>query len=276
MPETPIPETPIPETAKTGPGCPFIWYELMTSDCDGAEAFYRTAMGWGAADSGLPDHRYTIFSADPSNPATGVAGLMAIPEAARAAGARPGWTGYVLVDDVDACAARAEAAGGRILVPAAEIATVGRFAVLADPHGAVFALFRPLSEKVCPPVPPGTPGHIGWHELHAGDGGQAFAFYARLFGWTRAEAIPMGDHGVYQLFATGGEPVGGMMTRMPQTPMPFWLFYVNVDGLDGALARVTGAGGRIVNGPMEVPGGKWIAQALDPQGAMFAVVSARR
>jgi uncharacterized protein len=63
-----------------------------------------------------------------------------------------------------------------------------------------------------------------------------------------------------------------MMTRMPQMPASFWLYYVNVAGVDAAVARVKTGGGQICNGPMQVPGGSWIAQCADPQGAMFALV----
>ena len=86
----------------------------------------------------------------------------------------------------------------------------------------------------------------------------------------------MGDHGVYQLFAAGGSDIGGIMTKMAQSPAPFWLYYFNVDAIDAASARATKAGGQIINGPMEVPGGMWVVQCLDPQGAMFAMVASKR
>jgi hypothetical protein len=120
-------------------------------------------------------------------------------------------------------------------------------------------------------VAPGTPGHIGWHELMAGDREGAFKFYSGLFGWTKAEAVES-PAGLYQTFATGGAPVGGMMTKMPDMPWSFWLYYFNVASLDAAVARVTKGSGKILNGPMQVPGGGWIAQCMDPQGAMFAMV----
>ena len=68
----------------------------------------------------------------------------------------------------------------------------------------------------------------------------------------------------YQIFTTGGAPCGGMMTKMPQTPAPFWLYYFNVDSVEAAMARVKDAGGQIIRGPMQVPGGSWIAHGLDP------------
>lgn len=250
----------------------FVWYDVMTSDTRAAANFYCSVLGWQARESGKPDGGYTVFSVGP----TMVGGLMPIPDAARAAGVPPCWTGYIVVADVDADAARVTAAGGAIRRAPQDIPGFGRFAVAADPHGGVFILFRPDGEPPQTPPAPGTPGTVGWHELHAGDLDRDFAFYAGLFGWTRAEAVDMGAMGLYQTFATGGPAVGGMMTRMPQTPEPFWLYYFNVDALDAAMSRVTQGGGQIVNGPHQVPGGSWIAQCADPQGALFAIVAPQR
>jgi len=201
---------------------------------------------------------------------------MRIPEMALANGARPAWTGYVGVPDVDACVARVDAAGGRVHHPPEDIPGVGRFAVVADPQGAVFIVFRGSGDGAPTPAAPGTPGHVGWRELLAGDLDSAFAFYSDMFGWTRADAVDMGPMGIYQLFATGDAPVGGMMTRPSSVPKPFWLYYFNVDAIDAAVARVGERGGRTLNGPHEVPGGSWIAQCMDPQGAMFAMVAPKR
>ena len=66
------------------------------------------------------------------------------------------------------------------------------------------------------------------------------------------------------------------MTKMPQTPAPFWMTYFNVDAIDAAAARVKEAAGTILTGPMEVPGGRWIVQCLDPQGAAFAMLAPQR
>jgi len=250
----------------------FVWYELMTSDAPAAEAFYRSVIGWQTADAGMPGMRYTILSAGTS----GIAGLMALPAEATAGGVPPNWTGYIGVADVDAMAARVREAGGAVHHPPEDIPGVGRFAVVADPQGAVFCLFKGSSEEQPPQPPTGTPGTIGWHELYASDLDAAWAFYSTLFGWTKAEAIDMGEMGVYQLFGAGGDAIGGMMKRPPEVPQACWLYYVNVEAIDASAGRVTAAGGRIVSGPMEVPGGSWIVQCLDPQGAMFAMVAPHR
>ena len=122
-----------------------------------------------------------------------------------------------------------------------------------------------------------APGQVGWRELSAADGPKAYDFYSQMFGWTKTEAMDMGDLGVYQLFAAGGkDAVGGIMTKMADMPMPMWLFYFVVGNIDAAVERVKKAGGQVINGPMEVPGDAWIIQGIDPQGAMFALVGDRK
>jgi hypothetical protein len=66
---------------------------------------------------------------------------------------------------------------------------------------------------------------------------------------------------------------GGMMTKPPMVPVPVWGYYFNVDTIQAAIERVKAGGGTIVNGPHQVPGGQWIVQGVDPQGANFALVS---
>lgn len=250
----------------------FIWYDVMTDNHAAAESFYTRVFGWEAADSGLTDRIYTIFSADGLQ----ICGLMPIPENVAAMGGQPCWSGYVHVDDVDAYAERVIAAGGAVHAPAMDIPNVGRFAVVSDPYGAKFILFYDLNPPEAEPRKPGTPGHVGWHELHTGNPEGAFDFYAGLFGWSKTEAFDMGPLGVYQTFATGGPANGGIMAKTPETPAPFWLFYFNVEAIDAAAARVTENGGQIVHEPAQIPGGGWIMQCTDPQGALFAMVAYQR
>lgn len=247
----------------------FIWYEIMTSDPAAAEAFYTKVVGW--TPEAWSGGGYTILKAGEN----GVAGLMETPEEAKAVGAKPCWVGYIYASDTDAATEKLRKAGGSVLREPSDIPEIGRFSVVADPHGASFLLMTPQGEEQ-PSVAPDTVGHIGWRELYAGDLKEALDFYSGQFGWTAADAIDMGPMGTYQLVSTGGDPEIGMMTRPEQVPMPMWLYYFNVDAIDAAAARVTENGGQVLNGPMEVPGGSWIIQCMDPQGAMFALTAAHR
>jgi len=251
----------------------FIWYDVMTTDTKAATAFYGDVIGWDAQEHVMQNNStYTVFSKGPVM----VAGLMAIPEALRAEGAKPCWSGYVATNDVDADAARVAAAGGAIKRKPEDIPNVGRFAVVADPGGAVFLLFKPNTQEEPKPVEPMKPGHVGWHELYAGDLDREFAFYSRLFGWTKDRAIDMGTMGTYQIFATGGAPCGGMMKSCGQAPVHAWNYYITVESVAKAADRAQGQGAQVLHGPAEVPGGAWIVQARDPQGAPFAIVSAAK
>jgi uncharacterized protein len=197
------------------------------------------------------------------------------PEDARKMGAPPSWIGYVAVDDVDATTERVKRLGGTVYVPPSDIPNVGRFSVLADPQKAVFALFKSLQTSAAQLPEPDSAGHIGWHELLADDWQKAFGFYSELFGWQKSDAMPMGEMGTYQMFSAGGQAIGGMFNKPPAVPAPHWLYYFNVGDIDAAVERVWANGGQILNGPMEVPGGHWIIQGKDPQGAMFALVGKR-
>ena len=249
----------------------FVWYELMTTDTKAAEAFYDDVVGWTSVDSGMPDANYTLFKTNDLR----VAGLMTMPESALTMNIPPAWLGYVGVDDVDAAAKKLAKLGGTVHRQPEDIPGVGRFAVVADPHGAVFALFKGDGEM--PDIKQMDPGSIGWHELMAGDLATDLPFYQEMFGWKKDEGIDMGDMGTYQLFAHNGAQIGGMMTKPATVPAPpYWGFYFNVDALDAAIARSTAKGGKVVNGPMEVPGGAWVVNCVDPQGAHFNLVSMKR
>lgn len=250
----------------------FVWYELMTTDPAAAQRFYGRVTGWNAVDSGLSDRSYTILSVGE----VPFGGLMAIPPEATKAGLGPCWMGYIGVDDVDAMAKRLAAAGGTVHRAAEDIPEVGRFAVVADPQGALFNLFKGNAAMAPAEPAAGALGHTGWHELHSTDWEKALAFYARLFGWTKADAHDMGAMGTYQLFAIDGVPAGGMLNSKNAGPRASWLFYFNVADIKEAVGRVTDNGGRILHDPAEVPGGSMIVHCADPQGAMFALVAPGR
>ena len=254
-------------TDSASPGI-FVWHDLMTPDVEAAKAFYTKVAPWDtqAWDGSMP---YTMWTAN-GNP---IGGVMALPPDA---GAPPHWLAYVSTADVDATARRAEQLGARVMVPPSEIPNVGRFAVLSDPQGAAFAIYA--SAHGAPP-PPDAPraGEFSWHELTTTDHASAMSFYESLFGWNKTSAMDMGEMGPYQMFGVGDVPFGGVMNMPPGMPgPPAWLHYIHVDDVNRVVDVVKSLGGQVLNGPMEVPGGDWIAQCMDPQGGMFAIHSQRK
>jgi predicted enzyme related to lactoylglutathione lyase len=244
----------------------FVWFELMTSDPHEAESFYHKVIGPGpAARRAPPPVSYTRFAG-----ADGGEGGRPAPAGGAA---RPGWLGYVAVDDVDVGAGRAIEAGGLVRRNATDIPGVGRFAVISDPQGGTLALFKPLPRRQAIHALDEAQPSIGWHELHTADRDAALRFYAHLFGWTKGEPVDLGDMGIYQMFVHDSAAIGGMITQQPTVPAPFWLFYFAVESISAAMTRVRDAGGQVVNGPHQVPGGSWVAHGLDPQGGLFALVA---
>jgi predicted enzyme related to lactoylglutathione lyase len=239
----------------------FIWHELLTTDTAASAAFYQKVLPWRTQPSSMPG--YTIWMAGQMQ----IGGLMTLP--AETAGAPPHWLLYVGTPNVDATCAQALALGAKVHKAATDIPNVGRFAVLADPQGATFAVFTPGAGP--PPGAPPATGGFSWHELATTDVAAAVRFYGELFGWRKGPGHDMGAMGVYQLFEHGGTQVGGMCNvQGPSTP-PSWLSYVHVADSNRTVAAVKAAGGRLLHGPMEVPGGSWIALFMDPQGGAFAV-----
>src|SRR5439155_23231001 len=128
----------------------FVWYELMTTDVQGAIRFYRDVIGWGTQAFEGGEMPYSMWSVGE----TPIGGVLPLPAEARKAGAPPHWIGYVAAGDVDALTKKAESLGAKTCVPPKDIPTVGRFSVIADPQGAVIALFKGTGEMTRPAEPP--------------------------------------------------------------------------------------------------------------------------
>jgi hypothetical protein len=197
-----------------------------------------------------------------------IGGIMALPP--EAAGAPPHWLAYIGVRDVDEAARRASDLGATVHVSPQDIPDVGRFAVLADPQGASFAIYAPGSN-------PGDEqefqvGQVSWHELLTTDSDAAQRFYFELFGWSITDTFDMGPMGVYAMYGRNGRTYGGIFNKPADMPAPpHWLLYVRVQDLEAAIERAKKAGGQLLFGPEEVPGGDRIAHLMDPQGGAFAL-----
>jgi predicted enzyme related to lactoylglutathione lyase len=257
----------------------FIWYELLTTDANAAQRFYSDVVGWSVHGGTTPGMDYRHLMAPDGE---GIGGMLQLTEQMQAGGARPVWLSYIDVADVDAAVASIEAAGGKTQMPATTIEKVGRMAMVTDPQGAPFYVMKPTP----PPDRPDTRstafsrtavGHCSWNELATTDPKAAFAFYTNQFGWTDGGSMPMGEGvGDYQFFNDENGMIGAVMNSAAGNRPPLWTYYFRVGDIDTAKARAEAGGGVIMHGPQEVPGGDHIVIATDPQGAMFAVIGARR
>ena len=244
----------------------FLWYDLMTTDPLSAQAFYGKVAGWGVEAWGDSQPPYVMFT----RAGVPIGGSMQLPDEAVKAGARAHWIAYIGTPDVDKTVADATAMGARPHVAPQDIPNVGRFAVLADAQGATIAFFTPSNEQ--PPSHKPEIGDISWNTLVTNDPDTAFGFYSALTGWDKTGEEAMGPAGRYVMFGRQGFTLGGMSMGPAEKPRPpHWLLYVRVADIRAGAEAVTANGGRVLNGPIEVPGGDWIVQGMDPQGAVFAL-----
>jgi predicted enzyme related to lactoylglutathione lyase len=261
------------EGSGPNPSGDFIWYELMTSDADGAKAFYDAVVGWDIGE-GVPEYGgYRMIGTSDGKSA---GGLLPLTDEMQEHGARPTWLGYINVADVDRAVTDIEAAGGKSLMPAFDIPNIGRIAMVLDPQGAPFYVMKPIP-------PAGEPNaqsdvfssdaqqRIGWNELSTSDPAAARAFYTEQFGWGTNDFMDMGEMGEYRFIDHQGKRLGALCGLMPGG-QPKWRFYIRVPSIAGAKATAESKGGTIAMGPHQVPTGEWILIGTDPQGAEFALV----
>ena len=242
-----------------------LWYELLTTDRDAAKAFYAAVVGWGVTPFEESPEPYDVWIRSDGGL---VGGVMTIPEGMSVP---PHWVMYVGVPHLEDAVASIERGGGSALSPVIEVPTVGRMRTMKDPQGAVFSVYEPSSAPGAPESEPRI-GDASWHELYTTDAEAALRFYTELFGWRPTEAMDMGPMGKYHMFGRAF-PLGGMMNKLPemaQVPNS-WNIYFRVPDVHAAAERVKANGGQVLNGPMEVPGGDWVVNCMDPQGAAFSL-----
>lgn len=258
----------------------FIWYELMTSDIDGAKRFYDAVVGWDIEPQpAMPGMEYRMIRRSDGGNA---GGAMQLSKEMTAGGARPSWVGYLAVADVDVTVSAIERAGGRTLMPATDLNGVGRLAMITDPQGAPLYVMRPSPPPDAPPDAKSDvfsvdqPQHVRWNELWSDDPAASIDFYTRHFGWVQEGDMEMGEMGKYQFLHHDGVMIGAVMPKMPDIPLSMWNFYIGVDDIDRATAAVRSNGGQVFQEPIQVPGGEYSINTSDPQGAMIGFVGPRQ
>jgi predicted enzyme related to lactoylglutathione lyase len=246
-----------------------VWYELLTTDMKAAEAFYREVVGWTFSPFESSPYPYDAVSRPDG---VHIGGVMNIPDGMQFP---PHWEMYIAVSDFDEAVRQIEQRGGSGLSAGLEIPGVGKLRTMKDPQGAVFAIIQPAMPEARPESE-AVDGDCAWHELYTADAAAAMTFYRDLFGWQDEEPYDMGQMGKYYMFGRTHR-LGGMMNKpanLTEAPNS-WGLYFRVADVAASAERITANGGQVLNGPMEVPGGASIVNALDPQGAAFSVHQAK-
>ena len=233
----------------------FVWRELVTPALEQSRSFYTDLFGWKVTNMDMGGAPYTVYAQGDAQ----VAGMMA----PTMAGVPPFWLDYITVDDVDVSRAQVIGLGGTAVTEALDIPNMGRFAVVRDPAGAMFALFSSLT--------PGASGDgaaaVGtfcWSMLMTTDLDRVAPFYAALFGW---EPKMLGNMVV---FGRNGRDVSSAMTAQ-MGMASHWLPYVAVDDCDAVADRARGLGATQYVAPTDMPGMGRFAVLADPGGAVVAL-----
>ncbi|MEX2177664.1 MAG: VOC family protein [Gemmatimonadaceae bacterium] len=244
----------------------FVWYELMTPDSEAARTFYPAVTAWGTEDWDKDSYSMWTANGEP------IGGIVQLRPDHLAEGMRPMWMPYIEVDAVDSAAARLSSLGGTVLFGPKDIPGTGRFAVVADPQGATFAIHTP-QEPAYAFDGTRTPGRFVWHELITTNPDAAFQFYSGMFGWVKTNDFDMGPNGKYQMYGHGTAEYGGIYKLSPEwgASAPQWICYAHVPDVRKATTAAARAGAKVMIDYMEVPGGDIIGMMTDPQGALFAV-----
>ncbi len=238
----------------------FVWRELITPEPERAAVFLHTVFGWEARALPMGDQPYTMLRHPGLGEDTGGA-MRPIMD-----GVPPHWLNYLTVDDVDAALVRVAELGGAVITGAMDLPGIGRFAVVADPSGAVIAVFRGANPGATDTERTPPDGTFCWSQLMTTDVAGCAAFYGALVGWTTA---PMGPTGV--VFLDGAVARGSAMANpMPEAPS-HWLSYVAVPDVDARFAAATAAGATTFVPPTDMPGMGRFAVLADPTGAAFAL-----
>ncbi len=247
------------------PGTP-CWVDLATPDIEAAARFYGEVLGWEVPE--LPNSAEMGGYRRAKKNGKDVAGVMPLMQE----GQPPAWSTYVSVADADATAAAVTANGGTQVAEPMDVMELGRMAVFTDPTGAFFGIWQPGTFHGAELV--NEAGTVGWNELGTRDTAAAKEFYGAVFGWSYDDE-PSPRVGTYTIWKVGEAMVGGMIDLnalgMPAEIPANWLVYFTVEDADAAVEKVQSGGGSVMNGPIDIPVGRF-AVVADRFGAAFAVM----
>jgi hypothetical protein len=253
------------------PAGSFCWIELHTTDQDAAKKFYGSLFGWTPQDNPMgPEGVYTIFQVQGRDAAAGCA----LRPEERSQGVPPHWMIYIAVDNVDEAVAKAQQLGGKILAPAFDVMDAGRMAVIQDPTGAIFCVWK--ANKSTGIGIAQVHGTLCWADLSTPDPTTASDFYSKLFGWHISAG--RNDSSGYLHIKNGDDFIGGVppaSLRKPGVP-PHWMIYIQVDDVDATATKAKEMRASLFLPPTSMEGVGRMSVMADPQGAAFSIFKSAR
>ncbi len=239
----------------------FVWHDMMTTDAERSARFYCSLFGWQFDERVMQGSVYRMILAGPG-PIGGIIEEKGIPF--------PNWLPYIAVDDVDTTAKKITANGGKVCVGPMEIPNTGRLAIVNDPLGAWFAIYKGNAESAGADPDQPVPGRICWNELLSTDAEAAQRFYSAVFGW-QPQPKDMGPYGLYRIQMLGDKQAAGLMQN-PQNGAPSaWLSYFLTMHLQGDTELAKSLGGTPLMENAPIPGLGAFSMLKDPTGAVFAL-----
>jgi predicted enzyme related to lactoylglutathione lyase len=252
--------------AKTAVAHKPIWIDLSSGDAAGSRDFYSKLLGWKVEVSPDPQFGGYAMATIGGKDVAGI-GPKQMDDAPTA------WTIYVSSADAADTAKKAEAAGGKVIVPPMAVGEQGTMVIIQDPTGAFLGVWQ--AGKMAGTLVTGEANSYGWAELNSRGVENAVPFYKKLFGWgEKKSAMAPGVEGEYTEFLAGGESIAGAMEMNPMVPeqVPsYWQVYFTVEDVDKAYNKAKELGAQEMLAPQDFPGGRFSIQT-DPQGASFGLL----
>ena len=254
----------------------FIWYDLMTIELEDSLVFLTELLGLAVTEARIgEDGQY--FMCTPKDVPEAIFGAIPI---VRDEGVQSHWLGYLAVDDFEGALDFVRANGGDVHVTPDDYESddeeeetplvTGRFGVVTDPQGAVFAPYANAGDEQ-DGGGIAAAGRIGWYELLTDDVDGACGFYQRLCGWEIGPPLDRGDEGVAHAIARDGQVFGLIRPRLAGDSFPArWMYYFRVPDLDAVVARVRDLGGYVYEDPAPLDDGRRAA-LVDPTGAPVGI-----
>jgi predicted enzyme related to lactoylglutathione lyase len=274
----PAPAEPAPAPAAAEPAPPpappaptyvhgkWVWYELRSKDVEKSKAFYGELLGWQIEPQEMNGMKFELIKAGGKD-----IGIISATEGK----AKSHWVPFVSVPDVDAAVKTIEEQKGKVVTPASDIPDIGRFAIVSDPNGVEFAVFK--GAKGDEPDSPPAAGLFVWNEYLSKNKKQhtaALAFYPAALGYTTSQ-MAMGEgkkKAQYDMLSFNEAPRAGVEEAKPASLGGQWMPWVTVDDTDAVVANAKKLKGKVAVKPHDIPTVGRAAIVVDPTGAAVGVL----